>query len=301
MNSIETIDCFVRGVFMDKLVSIVLPVYNGEKYLAQSIESVLNQTYKNFELIIVNDCSTDSSEEIILKYKSQDDRIVYIKNEINSKLPKSLNNGFAIAKGEYFTWTSDDNMYHQNAIGTMVGFMEQHTDVGLVYCDYNMIDEYGKFRNKVNVESKEKLMYHNTIGACFMYRSIVAENVGDYNVSCFLVEDYEYWLRVNLFCDIFPLHECLYDYRWHDGSLTLTKKQEIQDALEALQWKYLEKYKSIGIEENVLFDYLDYLISYNKKKTKKVILKIKYSIFNKKYLKRNIKVLFNKMKKSKIE
>ena len=101
---------------MDKLVSIVLPTFNGEEFLAQSIESVLKQSYKNLELIIVNDCSTDSTPRIIEEFAKKDSRIKIIHNAINQKLPRSLNIGFNAASGEYWTWTSDDNYYLENAI-----------------------------------------------------------------------------------------------------------------------------------------------------------------------------------------
>ena len=82
------------------VVSIVMPVYNGEKYLRQSITSVLNQTFKNWNLIIVDDCSTDSSPEIMNEYAKSDDRIQVIHNKENSKIPASLNNGFEKADGK---------------------------------------------------------------------------------------------------------------------------------------------------------------------------------------------------------
>lgn len=85
-------------------ISIVLPTYNGEKYLKQSIESILGQTYTDWELIVVNDCSTDSTQEIIDFYRKKDTRIRTIFNYTNQKLPESLNIGFREAKGEYFTW-----------------------------------------------------------------------------------------------------------------------------------------------------------------------------------------------------
>ena len=101
------------------MISIVMPVYNGEKFLKQSIESVIGQSYKDWELILVNDCSTDRSLEIMQCYAESDNRIKIINNEINKKLPKSLNVGFAQACGKYYTWTSDDNMFHKDAIREM--------------------------------------------------------------------------------------------------------------------------------------------------------------------------------------
>ena len=83
------------------LVSVVLPTYNGSKWLSGSIESILTQTYKNLELIIVDDASTDSSEEIIRKYCRKDPRVKSIRHKINKKIPQSLNDGFAVAKGDF--------------------------------------------------------------------------------------------------------------------------------------------------------------------------------------------------------
>ena len=102
---------------MMDMVSIVLPVYNGQKYLEESIKSILNQTYSDIELIIVNDASTDCSEEIILNFQKEDQRIVYIKNNQNLKLPQSLNKGFAYAKdGKLITITAT----HESVLGTVV-------------------------------------------------------------------------------------------------------------------------------------------------------------------------------------
>ena len=123
-----------------RLVSVVLPVYNGEDMLARSIESVLGQTYKNLELIIVNDCSTDNTAKIIEKYSSLDPRIKVVNNSVNLKLPRSLNAGFDNASGYYYTWTSHDNMYKDNAISVMVETLEAKPEFDMVYADSSAID-----------------------------------------------------------------------------------------------------------------------------------------------------------------
>lgn len=282
---------------MHELVSIVLPVYNGEKYLAQSIESVLNQTYKNIELIIVNDCSTDSSESIILKYKEIDTRIVYLKNEVNSKLPQSLNNGFSVARGDYFTWTSDDNIFHNNAIEVMVEYLKNNNNISLVYCDYRVIDEDGNFCYDVNVENKQYLIFRNVIGACFLYSSYAANKIGNYNVNYFLVEDYEYWLRINLYFDILPIHICLYDYRLHKNSLTATKKNEIKNALKKLHWNYLSIYERNAIHEDELIRYFDFILSYITKRRKRFSKELFFAIRHRKYFNKLLKKLSSKLSK----
>ena len=108
-----------------KLVSIILPTYNGEKYIKDSIESCLCQTYRNIELIIVNDCSTDGTLDLIKKYAAKDRRVRIIENQKNLKLPASLNEGFKASSGDLLTWTSDDNMFRENAIERMVDMLSE--------------------------------------------------------------------------------------------------------------------------------------------------------------------------------
>ena len=279
---------------MPKLVSIVLPVYNGEKFLRFSIESVLKQTYQNLELIIVNDCSTDSTEEIALAFKEKDNRVVYIKNEINSKLPKSLNNGFARAKGDYCTWTSDDNLYHADAIAQMVGHLESNPDVGMVCCDYRIIDKDGNVLREVRVGEKN-LIFANNIGACFLYRSEIAHEVGEYNTNLFLVEDYEYWLRINLHSKIDFMHECLYDYRTHGESLSVARKREVQEALARLLWLYLPKYESLPLDDKTLVEYFDYILQFKPNKSERIIQELKFAIRYKAYIPKLLMHLRNQL------
>lgn len=274
---------------MSKLVSIVLPVYNGEKYLAKSIESVLNQTYNNLELIIVNDCSTDRSEDIILKYAATDSRIVYVKNQINSKLPQSLNNGFAIANGDYYTWTSDDNYYYSNAIEVMVSYLEMHPKTTLVYCDYNLINQTGDWIGHVAVGESDELYFDNIVGACFLYRSSITYEIGQYDTNMFLVEDYEYWLRILIHGTINPLHVCLYDYRMHENSLTLTKKQEIEKALEKLQFMYLRRFEKNRIDDEILFSFFEYIIIKKRRRIERLFMKFSFAFRHKKYFRIFIK------------
>ena len=248
---------------MQPYVSIVLPVYNGERYLAQAIESVLNQTFTDFELILVNDCSTDSTEEIIERYASKDPRIVYLKNEVNLKLPASLNRGFSVAKGQYLTWTSDDNLYMPTAIEHMAEFLDRNPKTALVYCDMELIDENGTVTGKLCVGEPDRLLYGNAVLACFLYRKQAAEVVGEYDPNWFLVEDYEYWLRFYLAFQISPLHECFYQYRFHSGALTSTRQMEIQAAVKKLHLSYLPVFEKNHLPNKLLFPYFEYLFEKN--------------------------------------
>lgn len=132
-----------RTLKVNPTVSIVLPVYNGEKYLQQAIRSITGQKFKDFELIVVNDNSTDNSLKIIKEFAKKDKRIKIVNNIVNKKLPGSLNEGFKIAKGKWFTWTSDDNILDPSFLEIMLRVIKNKA-VDIVYSDYRAIDEAGR-------------------------------------------------------------------------------------------------------------------------------------------------------------
>lgn len=207
-------------------VSIILPTYNGAKYIRQSIGSCLDQTHKNIELIIIDDGSTDETPQIIQSY--QDKRIKYIRHKKNKGLPRALNTGFAKATGEYLTWTSDDNYYAKDAIEKMLSFLKnQHCE--FVYCDFYKFNE-NKISNKKFITSPDSpdLKNNNFIGPCFLYSVKVKETIGDYHPDTELAEDYDYWIRISKKFPIAHLKEPLYFYRIHKKSLFSTRYREIQ-------------------------------------------------------------------------
>ena len=239
------------------MISIVLPVYNGEDSLKKSITSVLQQTYTDFELIIVNDCSIDNTAQIIEEAIHRDSRVRCITNQTNQKLPRSLNIGFAEARGEYFTWTSHDNMYHKDALKVMVNELEKDNHIGMVYCDFFMIDvndnEIGIYRQ----DAPETLAWKNPVGACFLYRREIAEEIGEYDTELFLAEDYEYWLRIWEKSKIVHIPQVLYYYRKHEKSLTETRKAEIGHKTVQVWFKHWEYVFSHihGIKSKLRFCY----------------------------------------------
>lgn len=227
---------------MSDLITCVLPTYNGEKYIRESIDSVLAQTYENWELIIVNDASTDGTLEIVKEYANRDKRISIISNETNQKLPKSLNIGFAKAKGEYYTWTSDDNAYKPQAFEKMLNALKQDSSADMVCCDVDHIDENGKIAQEIIVDCSPQtlLEVNNTIGSCFLYTKAIADKIGGYDESQFLVEDYDYWLRIAFAGQIITLNENLYAHRVHKDSLSATKFLKVKQKAIELQKRYYE-------------------------------------------------------------
>ncbi len=221
------------------LISIVLPVYNGARYLGQAIESILAQDYVPWELIVVDDASTDETPGIISSFVARDSRITGIRNPENRRLPGSLNAGFARAHGDLLTWTSDDNYYRFAALTEMARTLQQRPEVDLVYASYTLIDANGRTRGEVQSCHPKLLGFRNTVGACFLYRRRVYERLGNYNESLFLVEDYEYWVRTMCQFQVARMEANLYCYRVHDGSLTAQRKQAIDEAREAMLVRYL--------------------------------------------------------------
>lgn len=224
------------------LVSIVLPVYNGEKYLETSINSCIKQTYTNWELLIIDDGSTDRSAEIAKHYESIDKRIHYHKNEKNLRLPRTLNRGFTLSKGEYLTWTSDDNYYREQAIEKMVNALESGAGE-FVFADCSIINENG---DETGATSAPEDYYHAIwgkalVGACFMYTRNVYECIGEYDPNVFLCEDYDYWLRIFAEFPVTYLSENLYAYRMHDKALSTTHKNGQYEALEKVLLKNFKK------------------------------------------------------------
>jgi len=203
-------------------VSIVLPVYNGEDYVRQSIESCLEQTHRNIELIIVDDCSKDNSPSIIAEYARRDPRVITIRNSSNKRLPGALNVGFAATTGTLLTWTSHDNYYAPNAIEALVRYLCTWQDIDLVYSAYRVIDAAGRIQPEVNyLPPAWRLPFGNVVGAYFLYRRQVYERVGNYREDMEYVEDYEHWVRVyKTGFRLMRLHEPLYYYRRHSDSMT---------------------------------------------------------------------------------
>lgn len=217
-----------------KLVSIILPTYNGLDYLRQSIDSCLNQTYKNIELLIVDDGSGERTVQIIKSYN--DRRIKYIRHKKNLGLPGALNTGFAASHGDYLTWTSDDNFYALNAIDKMVSGLENNKNIDFIYTDYFVIYDSGKIK-KARISSPYNLDAYNCVGACFLYKRNVYDCIGEYDTEFKLAEDYNYWLRVRKYFRMKKMNKFLYYYRRHRKSLSETNNLYIIENQAAIASK----------------------------------------------------------------
>ncbi|MGA7180854.1 MAG: glycosyltransferase [Thiobacillaceae bacterium] len=219
-----------EGVAEKPLVSIVLPTYKRANVLPNSIRSILSQTYTNLELIIVDDNSPDNTPDVVKSFA--DERIRYVRNEANLKLPRALNKGFSLARGDYLTWTSDDNLFANNAIERMVEAL-QTGDCDFVYADYFLfadIDAAGNALEKRHEKLPDQLQLErsNHIGACFLYTRKAYEAVGEYDPDLFLVEDYDYFMRIAKQFKTCHIPEPLYYFRRHDDALFCSRYCEVK-------------------------------------------------------------------------
>ncbi len=221
------------------LVSIVLPVFNGANLIREALDSILNQSYTNFELIVINDGSQDNTSEILEEYARKDQRIRVV-NQENQKLPKSLTHGFQLAKGEFLTWTSHDNRLKPDFLMKMIACLRKHPSWDMIYANMDIIGEDGtplcdstRFAGYQLPSGSEHIHLppdtselntwpNNFIGGAFIYRDRVNWLVGDYSPRQYTREDYDYWMQINstLTLKHVDFKEPIYDYRFHSDSLT---------------------------------------------------------------------------------
>ncbi len=237
------------------LVSIVLPVYNGGPLLEEALDSILEQTYTRWELIAVDDGSTDGSGEVLDRYAARDSRIRVVHQE-NQKLPRTLSNGFRLARGQYLTWTSHDNRLKPDFLKRMVDCLERHPDWDMAYANMDIIGDdgmplmgsgwylgYQRPRGSQHihlpaVRGELNTWPNNYVGAAFLYRDRVKALLGDYGADRFTVEDYDHWMLVNEFLELHHVdfEETVYEYRFHENSLTT---QEDDDRMLQLREKVM--------------------------------------------------------------
>jgi len=212
-------------------VSVVMSVYNGEQYLKYAIDSILNQVFKDFEFIIVNDSSTDETETIIKSYK--DSRIIYLKNEKNNGQTESLNRGIRISKGVYVARMDQDDISLPERLSTQVEFMEQNHNVAVVGTWHQEIDSKNRLIRKCRFPTKPsvkvRLLFSRLVGwACIshptvMVRAKMLSDIGYYDPRYHNCQDHDLWIRVSRRYLIENIPQILLSYRIHPLSSGLRR------------------------------------------------------------------------------
>ncbi len=219
----------------DVRITILMPVYNGEKYIKEAIDSILNQTYKNFEFLIINDGSTDDSAEIVKSYK--DSRIRLLVNEHNLGLTSTLNIGLREAKGEYIARMDVDDISLPDRLKQQAAFLDAHPDVGIVGTSFIRINKDSTFFDvpvvlRYDDDLQMQLLYENPFvhGSIMFKKSLLIKLREPYYRSGFEgAEDYDLWSRLAEITKVRNMSEILYKYRINPGGITATRKKIQQE------------------------------------------------------------------------
>lgn len=210
-------------------VSVLMPVYNASKYLRDAIESILNQTFEDFEFIVINDGSTDSSEEIILSYS--DSRIKYYKNETNIRLIATLNKGIELCNGKYIVRMDADDISLPMRIEKQFYFMESHPEVAI--CG-SWFESFGKNSGIGRYSANHSDIMFKMLYQCHLCHPSLILRKSSFEQMDYLfdpnfahAEDYDLFVRIGQRFRIANIQEVLVKYRHHEGSVS-SKYSEIQ-------------------------------------------------------------------------
>lgn len=202
------------------LISVVMAVYNGAEYLEVAIDSILKQTYSNFEFIIINDGSTDDTAQILRRYEQLDERIA-VYTQVNQGLPKSLNRGLQLAQGQYIARMDADDISLPERFAKQVEFMETHSDIGICGTWIKTISEVGSTCINQYPSSHDAIQYWLLFGTglshpTVMLRRKLLEQYGlQYNPAFTYCQDFELWVRSSDYTRLANIPEVLLLYRVH--------------------------------------------------------------------------------------
>lgn len=222
------------------IVSVVMAVYNGERFLRQAVDSILGQTFTDFELIVVDDGSKDATPAILDEY--EDGRIVRLRNQTNIGQTPSLNIGIEAAKGQFIARHDADDVSHPERFARQAAFLQEHTAVGLLGTSYRLVDDQGKL---LEIEhpppDNAGLQARLTTGNCLCHGSVMMRRdslqaAGLYRPAFRVTQDYDLWLRLAEVTQLANLEQPLYDFRFDGGSVSRNKRG-LQLAYRQLAWQ----------------------------------------------------------------
>lgn len=247
---------------MNQLVSIVLPVYNAEAYLPECLASLTHQTYVNFEIIAINDGSTDGSEEIIKSLR--DSRILYSENDGNRGIVFSLNRGLELARGDFVARMDADDVADETRLHRQVSFLNARPDIAVVGSQGRIIDgdgiDQGAVRWPIN---KDEIVFAmllgiNPVGHPFvMFRKDAVKAVGGYRDNYYAAEDLDLWFR--LFSSGFGISNCedsLLQYRVHGNQVTQKHRSRQLDSHYRCFHDFISSFSMLTIDAVDIQDYL---------------------------------------------
>ena len=229
-------------------VTVVIPVYNREKYLGDAIDSILSQTFTDFELLVIDDGSTDRTKEVMQSY--HDPRMRLVCNETNEGIPRTRNKGIQLARGEYLAFLDSDDWAYPERLVKQVAFLDSHSDYVAVGAWIEWMDEEGRYLRRGKRKpvlpddiAAQRLFQQGIENSTSMARTVVLWEYGhreEYDVG----EDFDLWARIAAKHKLATLPEVLLCRRIHAGQITQEKAYRIKDTLLAI---YASQLRALGV------------------------------------------------------
>lgn len=242
------------------VISVLMPVYNAEKFLTEAIESIINQEFSDFEYIIINDFSNDRTADILKVFQKRDQRIRIINNQARLGIARSLNRGLALARGSYLARMDGDDISDATRFGKQKEFLDCHPEAGIVGSWFRVIDADNRLQWQVSPFCDHKDLFSFSLATnqfchgSIMGRKEVFRNLQGYNAQFEPADDYDLWLRVMEKYRVYNLADYLYQLRTHQDSVSikesvLQSQNAVRARLNAIERRELNYKKAMLFSE----------------------------------------------------
>lgn len=230
-------------------VTVLMPVYNGGRFLREAVDSILKQTYRNFEFIVINDGSTDNTCDILRTYS---DSRLFVFEQKNLGIIASLNKGIKLSQGEYIARMDADDISEPDRLAKQVEFLDNHPAIGVLGIISKIIDEQANELPKLNLPTNHKnILARLLLDNCFVHSSIMLrknlfETHGYYSKNAILCEDYELFLRLSCVTQLANLPMPLHRYRMnYSTGISIVKRSKQKEMRDQIRRAFIEKHCSI--------------------------------------------------------
>jgi glycosyltransferase involved in cell wall biosynthesis len=239
---------------INPLISVIMPVYNGEKFIRETMDCILNQTYQNFEFIIVNDGSTDSTQQIINSY--DDNRIVLLNLARNQGISNARNAGTDLSKGEFIALCDADDLYDPNRLQIQLDFLNSHPAVDMCSGYFIILENSKETLIKYKQHTDQEIKEYLFTGNCFCQASVMGKadvfKKFKYNSALQVSGDYDLWTRMAMGGVVFANIPCsLMKYRFHPAQTTKTKST----LLDIISKTVCTNYTLAYLSNNIISEY----------------------------------------------
>lgn len=238
------------------ILSVLMPVFNSEQFVAEAINSILNQSFKDFEFLILDDASTDKSSEIIKEYATRDSCIKAFQNEKNLGVVESRNKLINLSKGKYIAWIDSDDIAFENRFEEQIKFLEKHPEIGMVGAYPIIIDENGKEIGKWLFETdpqklKIELFFHSPFlsSSVMIRKNCLPQNF--YDSRFHVAEDFDLYSKISEHCGAANIPEFLVKYRINSKGLSRSNTEKMEHLSVQVIKEHAERL-GIKLEENTI-------------------------------------------------